>query len=831
MIEKNKDILLGVGSLALIGAGVAAGAITVPAALGLGAAGATALSLVNTLAGVGGSIAASQFMDLVKRPLSAPIPFHEDDFAETAGTALKLFFTVRMKEKHPNDTAILNKLGEAATRVWQRVAAKGRAELERAPAPNLPLLLLARRDGETIFEQTKWEEFAEEIFNEAKLDNPPYLDSIRKGIVRELQKWLVHDFGQVLKHNAQVGGRQMATFQVYAFQEIIAGQRATLEAIEEIREEQESDRQEILSAINLTSGQLDTLAGEVRALLRSVEMLVCRTIALHKTFDSDRIESLSRSLGVAHGAIGACLSLLGSSYVPMGSWPEELMEFATRYRELERLVDGLEPVGPEARELRQGAKTALGNGNLEQVDALLARIPAIEDEATARSEEHLRSQKTSAAQTRATRAQVAMLKWAFREAAGLYGEASRLIEPFNAAMAQRYRDRRAEALYQQGVRKEDNGALNDAIAVYRAALEEYTRERAPLDWAMTQSNLGNALLTLGERESGTERLEEAVAACRAALEECTRERAPLDWAMTQNNLGAALWTLGQRESGTERLKEAVAAYHAALGERTRERVPLDWAVTQSNLGIALTALGERESGAEWLEEAVTAYRAALQEHTRQRAPREWAMTQNNLGYTLATIGEREGDLKRLEEGVVANRAALEEYTRERLPFDWATTQHNLGNMLLALGEREGSTERLEEAVAAYQAALEECTRERAPLDWSTTQHNLGYALALLGELEDNTGQLEEAVAAYRGALEERARKRVPLSWAGTQNNLGNALRTLGERESGTERLEEAVAAYCAALEVFQSPGLEYYRNNAERCLDETLALIQERKGG
>jgi hypothetical protein len=35
------------------------------------------------------------------------------------------------------------------------------------------------------------------------------------------------------------------------------------------------------------------------------------------------------------------------------------------------------------------------------------------------------------------------------------------------------------------------------------------------------------LLTLGERESGTARLEEAVAAYRAALEEGTRERVPL----------------------------------------------------------------------------------------------------------------------------------------------------------------------------------------------------------------------------------------------------------------------------------------------------------------
>lgn len=106
-----------------------------------------------------------------------------------------------------------------------------------------------------------------------------------------------------------------------------------------------------------------------------------------------------------------------------------------------------------------------------------------------------------------------------------------------------------------------------------------------------QDDLGNALQRLGERESGTARLQEAVAAYRAALTERTRERAPLDWAMTQNNLGNALQALGGRESGTTRLEEAVAGYRAALTERTRERAPLDWAMTQNNLGNALLRLG------------------------------------------------------------------------------------------------------------------------------------------------------------------------------------------------------------------------------------------------
>jgi hypothetical protein len=54
-------------------------------------------------------------------------------------------------------------------------------------------------------------------------------------------------------------------------------------------------------------------------------------------------------------------------------------------------------------------------------------------------------------------------------------------------------------------------------AAFRKAAEEQPRERVPLDWAMTQENLGLALTKLGERESGTVRLEQAVAAFDAAL--------------------------------------------------------------------------------------------------------------------------------------------------------------------------------------------------------------------------------------------------------------------------------------------------------------------------
>jgi tetratricopeptide (TPR) repeat protein len=124
------------------------------------------------------------------------------------------------------------------------------------------------------------------------------------------------------------------------------------------------------------------------------------------------------------------------------------------------------------------------------------------------------------------------------------------------------------------------------------------------------------------------------------LQEWTRERVPLDWALTQNNLGTALRNLGERASGTARLEQAVAACHDALQERTRERVPLDWAITQNNLGNALLRLGERESGTARLEQAVAAFREALAVFELAGADRYIAMARENLARVETLLAGR-----------------------------------------------------------------------------------------------------------------------------------------------------------------------------------------------
>ncbi len=155
--------------------------------------------------------------------------------------------------------------------------------------------------------------------------------------------------------------------------------------------------------------------------------------------------------------------------------------------------------------------------------------------------------------------------------------------------------------YVEGRDRAVNASLEVAIELARLEVEA---ARNADERGVAGNDLGTALARLGERESGTARLEEAVAAYRAALEEQTRERVPLDWALTQNNLAGALATLGERESGTARLEEAVTAYRAALEEWTRERVPLNWAGSLGNQGVVLMLIADRTNAAAVAETAV-----------------------------------------------------------------------------------------------------------------------------------------------------------------------------------------------------------------------------------
>lgn len=294
------------------------------------------------------------------------------------------------------------------------------------------------------------------------------------------------------------------------------------------------------------------------------------------------------------------------------------------------------------------------------------------------------------------------------------------------------------ALAVLGEREKNRELLDGAIRTFRLALEERTRERVPLAWAKTQYNLGNVLLTLGQQallvrgqeERGVAWLQEAIWAVQAALEERTRERVPLAWAMTQVSLGNALLELGEWQESRELLEKAAEAYGAALEEYTRERTPMFWARTQNSLGGALLALGKRDSGTARLREALAAFQAAAEEYARAGKLLDHAMALSNVGAALLWLSERENSRERLEWAVRAFYAALKQYSLDGTLLDRAKTQYNLGIALAALGQLEGGTARLQQAVEAYEGVLE-AFKVEAPGYVPKVEDDLRRARALL----------------------------------------------------------------------------------------------------
>jgi tetratricopeptide (TPR) repeat protein len=288
----------------------------------------------------------------------------------------------------------------------------------------------------------------------------------------------------------------------------------------------------------------------------------------------ETIVELSKRLGVTEDATQTMLRILGDQDVPLERLSQKLTEIANQYQKLQAQAaqaSALNLDNSQARSLVEQAQGAIKAGDFGKAHQLLreareAQIAAAEKARKLRRQARAAedAELIGAAAATATEGDVAMTELQYEQAADLFKEAAALVPPGHPAETANYLHRRADALYREGDERGDNASLEQSIEVWHEILQYRPRKRVPLDWAMTQNNLGNSLTALGARETGTARLEEAVAAFHAALEEQTREKAPVQWAMDQNNLGNALTALGARETGTARLEHAVTAFRAAL---------------------------------------------------------------------------------------------------------------------------------------------------------------------------------------------------------------------------------------------------------------------------
>ena len=266
--------------------------------------------------------------------------------------------------------------------------------------------------------------------------------------------------------------------------------------------------------------------------------------------------------------------------------------------------------------------------------------------------------------------------------------------------------------YYRGERMGTRIDLRIAAALAYAYGKTENREH----WAMAKNDLGNVLQVLGSRgEEGA--LQEAVAAYRAALEVHTREAAPMHWAMTQNKIGKALPELGNIEADDGLYEVAIDAHSSALAVYTPEATPMQWAKTQMSLALTLEALAEMSNDLkrrELLEEALKRLTAALDVLKELNARFQVRQATEIQVRIIAKLSQSEDELNLdAEKEVLEQRPAPHTYTYNDGEIDTAsdTSAHD------AIGEAiyDDVKEKAEKAKAAAGANTGEARLE-ATLD-------------------------------------------------------------------------------------------------------------------
>lgn len=298
--------------------------------------------------------------------------------------------------------------------------------------------------------------------------------------------------------------------------------------------------------------------------------------------------------------------------------------------------------------------------------------------------------------------------------------------------------------------------LREAIATLDEAAQVFASSTGyHVELPSCLHNLAQALEMLHERTGKDDALDDALAVARAALQEAGAHHP--ERALFLNTLGQILQAVFDRTDDGGALNEAVRAGRAAVAASTEDGNL--WSVSRSNLGSGLISLFERTGDSDALEEAAALFRAAMDKLPAGHPGA--AGIRSNLGTVLQVQFEDTGDLAALAEAVELFEAAAE-LSPDGHP-DRPTTLTRLAAARQAWAERTGECASLANAVAAARAAVA-ATPAGDPRRAGHLS-NLGMALRMHalqsgagkdqpaeGHSEADAAQLREAVAALRDAV-------------------------------------------------------------------------------
>ena len=316
----------------------------------------------------------------------------------------------------------------------------------------------------------------------------------------------------------------------------------------------------------------------------------------------------------------------------MATYQQFLKDKADELKKLQKRIYSLSETESQISNQLAAAKDAIEVGKFGEVDDLLSAAEEMQQT------EHTLDQVRKQVEIRETRGDAALLGGNYYAANEHYTTAANYFAPFDNLESANKRHSYAKKLCQYGERY-DVGALQSAIDLIRINLEVFSERDHPLEWALSQDELGIAYSHLGERDKtqeGMHLLKLSVEMAKLSLRVYKKDSHVVAWARVQNNIGLKLRLLGERSIGelsNSWLRGSISAFESALEVYSIDTHPEEWGIVTNNLGVSLRLIASHESGNEarmtLLRRAINAHNEALL--VRPKGTYRWALTQKCLG--------------------------------------------------------------------------------------------------------------------------------------------------------------------------------------------------------
>jgi tetratricopeptide (TPR) repeat protein len=175
-----------------------------------------------------------------------------------------------------------------------------------------------------------------------------------------------------------------------------------------------------------------------------------RELFAHDSAAVQKVEELSKRLGVTEAATERFVTILGDQQVPIEQLPERLAEIAARHKELLARVERTASNDPRVQTLKEEAKAAIEAGKYDGAERLLNEAKDAAIGAARRLKEEVATQLRAGAEAAAENGALAMTRLRYRDAAGYFAEAVELLPEGSDEVRADYLNQQGSAAWRDG---------------------------------------------------------------------------------------------------------------------------------------------------------------------------------------------------------------------------------------------------------------------------------------------------------------------------------------------------------------------------------------------